>query len=92
MSPEVNITDFRLRSTFDIKVKVIIMVTMNMHVAADDTRIVVLLVNFCCQGGIPTWTSGMMCFTLRDRAVIHINAIVDQHSHIIAVVWLLEAH
>ena len=68
------------------------MVAMYMHVAADDNRIVVLLVHFCCQGGIPTWTSVMMCLILHGRAVIHINATVDQHRDIIAIMLLLEAH
>ena len=52
-------------------------------VVADDTDIVVLLLHFCCQGGIPASTSTLMVSPNRGRAVIDINATVDLHRDII---------
>jgi len=52
-------------------------------VVADDTDIFVLLLHFCCQGGIPASTSVLMVSPIHGRAVIDINATVDQHREII---------
>uniref|UniRef100_UPI00359005F2 uncharacterized protein n=1 Tax=Myxine glutinosa TaxID=7769 RepID=UPI00359005F2 len=59
-------------------------------VVADDADIFVLLLHFCCQGDIPASTSVLMVSPIHGRAVIDINATVDQHHEIIP--DLLAAH
>ncbi|PIK44208.1 hypothetical protein BSL78_18950 [Apostichopus japonicus] len=57
-------------------------------VVADDTF--VLLLHFCCQGDIPASIIVLMVSPIQGRAVIDINATVDQHHELIP--DLLAAH
>lgn len=59
-------------------------------VVADDTDIFVLLLHFFCQGDIPASTIVLMVSPIQGRAVIDINATVDQHHELIP--DLLAAH